>query len=221
MTIARQHESPPLAGPDPADVAALTELLDLFDGFSSNEQRARYLLTCNGMRDRGAAAANLISTEDAILAELRAQPLCVIAARLDVVEGGTAMTAGSPAARAAQAHGQTVAGAGQGGEGTSASAAGVGGHAPWCADHQDDPDELNPDAGWCEGERRTVGGVVTYLSEALDGSPVIVFLDPVAEINLDTARRLRARLEDLDRQATPADEATPQGGMDEFAEEPA
>ena len=53
---------PPLVttrGPHPTDVAALTELLDLMVDFPSNEQRARYLLTCNWMRDRGAAAAEL------------------------------------------------------------------------------------------------------------------------------------------------------------------
>ncbi len=41
--------------PDPADVAALTYLLDLMANFPSNEQRARYLLSCNWMRDHDAA----------------------------------------------------------------------------------------------------------------------------------------------------------------------
>jgi len=43
--------------PDPADVAALTYLLDLMANFPSNEQRARYLLSCNWMRDHDAAIA--------------------------------------------------------------------------------------------------------------------------------------------------------------------
>lgn len=46
-----------LAGPEQADVDALRGLLDLLGDFSGNDQRARYLLTCNWMRDRGAAAA--------------------------------------------------------------------------------------------------------------------------------------------------------------------
>lgn len=46
-----------LPGPDPADVEAVTYLLDLMANFPSNEQRARYLLSCNWMRDRGCAAA--------------------------------------------------------------------------------------------------------------------------------------------------------------------
>ena len=41
-------------GPALADVEALTDLLDLMENFPSNEQRARYLLTCNWMRDREA-----------------------------------------------------------------------------------------------------------------------------------------------------------------------
>lgn len=45
------------AGPDGGHVRELTELLDLLSGFSSNEQRARYLLSSNWMRDHGAAAA--------------------------------------------------------------------------------------------------------------------------------------------------------------------
>lgn len=50
------HTTPP-TGPDPRDVQQLTALLDLISDFPSNEQRARYLLTCNWMRDRGALAA--------------------------------------------------------------------------------------------------------------------------------------------------------------------
>lgn len=45
------------SGPDPRDVEALTDLLDLMSFFPSNEQRARYLLSCNWMRERGAAVA--------------------------------------------------------------------------------------------------------------------------------------------------------------------
>lgn len=45
------------SGPDQADVDALRELLDLLEGFRDNDQRARYLLSCNWMRDRGAVAA--------------------------------------------------------------------------------------------------------------------------------------------------------------------
>lgn len=45
------------AGPHPADVAELTQLLDLMCDFPSNEQRARYLLSSNWMRERGVAAA--------------------------------------------------------------------------------------------------------------------------------------------------------------------
>lgn len=45
------------AGPDPRAVAELTAVLDLLANFTSNEQRARYLLSSNFMRDHGAAAA--------------------------------------------------------------------------------------------------------------------------------------------------------------------
>lgn len=38
--------------PDQADVDALRELLDLMENFSDNDQRARYLLTCDWMRTR-------------------------------------------------------------------------------------------------------------------------------------------------------------------------
>lgn len=57
--------------PEPGDVATLTELLDLLTDFPSNEQRARFLLTCNWMRDRGAAAAaNAQAGLDRVLAQL-------------------------------------------------------------------------------------------------------------------------------------------------------
>lgn len=50
-------------GPDQADVDELRHLLDLLEDFSDNDQRARYLLTCNWMRDRGAiVSARLIRT---------------------------------------------------------------------------------------------------------------------------------------------------------------
>lgn len=39
-------------GPDPADVDTLRGLLDLMADFPNNDQRARYLLTSNWMRDR-------------------------------------------------------------------------------------------------------------------------------------------------------------------------
>jgi hypothetical protein len=47
--------------PDPAAVAELTEVLDLMANFESNEQRARYLLSCNWMEKWGAAAAARIT----------------------------------------------------------------------------------------------------------------------------------------------------------------
>jgi len=49
-----------IAMPYQEDVDALRDLLDLLENFSSNDQRARYLLSCNWMRDRGAAAAERI-----------------------------------------------------------------------------------------------------------------------------------------------------------------
>lgn len=55
-TAAELAEQRP-AGPDPDDVTALTELLELLDGYATTEQRARYLLSSNWLRDRGAAAA--------------------------------------------------------------------------------------------------------------------------------------------------------------------
>lgn len=42
---------------DQSDVDALRGLLDLMADFTDNDQRARYLLSSNWMRDRGAAAA--------------------------------------------------------------------------------------------------------------------------------------------------------------------
>ena len=44
-------------GPDQADVDALRGLLDLMADFPDNDQRARYLLTCNWMRDKLAGVA--------------------------------------------------------------------------------------------------------------------------------------------------------------------
>lgn len=44
-------------GPADRDVADLTHLLDLMETFASNEQRARYLLSSDWLRERGAAAA--------------------------------------------------------------------------------------------------------------------------------------------------------------------
>jgi hypothetical protein len=55
----RISSSDPLlaACPDQSDVDALRELLDLMVNFPDNDQRARYLLSCNWMRDRDAAIA--------------------------------------------------------------------------------------------------------------------------------------------------------------------
>jgi hypothetical protein len=47
------------AGPDPRDVAELTRLFGLMRDFPSDEQRARYLLTSNWLRERGAEAARI------------------------------------------------------------------------------------------------------------------------------------------------------------------
>jgi hypothetical protein len=47
------------AGPDAGDVAELTRLLGLMRDFPSDEQRARYLLTSNWLRERGAEAARI------------------------------------------------------------------------------------------------------------------------------------------------------------------
>lgn len=59
--------------PEPRDVAALTQLLDLMENFGSNEQRARYLLSCNWMRDRDTAmfAAGRKLCEQASAAQAR------------------------------------------------------------------------------------------------------------------------------------------------------
>jgi hypothetical protein len=46
-----------LTAPEPADVDALRHLLDLMADFSDNDQRARYLLSSNWMRDRGEVAS--------------------------------------------------------------------------------------------------------------------------------------------------------------------
>jgi hypothetical protein len=47
------------AGPDPRDVAELTRLFGLMRDFPSDEQRARYLLSSNWIRERGAEAARI------------------------------------------------------------------------------------------------------------------------------------------------------------------
>lgn len=44
--------------PDQADVDTLRELLDLMANFSDNDQRARFLLSSNWMRDRRSGAPN-------------------------------------------------------------------------------------------------------------------------------------------------------------------
>jgi hypothetical protein len=46
--------------PYPEDVAAVRGLLDLMADFSSNDQRARFLLSSNWLRDRGAIAAERV-----------------------------------------------------------------------------------------------------------------------------------------------------------------
>lgn len=51
------------APPDPADVRALTGLLDLLTNFPSNEQRARYLLSCDWMRERDAVMQSRLRQE--------------------------------------------------------------------------------------------------------------------------------------------------------------
>ncbi|WP_158305621.1 MULTISPECIES: hypothetical protein [unclassified Nocardioides] len=47
----------PDTGPNQTDVDALRELLDLMADFRDNDQRARYLLSSNWLRDRGAIAS--------------------------------------------------------------------------------------------------------------------------------------------------------------------
>jgi len=51
--------------PDQADVDTVRRLLDLMAGFESNDQRARYLLSSNWLRDRGSAAAVRLGGEPA------------------------------------------------------------------------------------------------------------------------------------------------------------
>lgn len=52
-----------MGAPSQEDVDQLRELLDLMESFASNDQRARYLLTSNWLRDRGAAAAAHLTGE--------------------------------------------------------------------------------------------------------------------------------------------------------------
>jgi hypothetical protein len=87
MTSTPQH--PPPAGPDPDDVAELTRLLGLMRDFPSDEQRARFLLTSNWLRERGAEAARINAEQ---LAALGASgvPVPALAALVDCgVCGGT------------------------------------------------------------------------------------------------------------------------------------
>lgn len=48
---------PSTPGPNQADVDVVRDLLDAMENYSDNDQRARYLLTSDWMRDRGAAAS--------------------------------------------------------------------------------------------------------------------------------------------------------------------
>lgn len=57
-------DAPAGTGPDQRDVDALRELLDLTDGFT-NDQRARYLLTCNWFVREGVSAATRAAIVDA------------------------------------------------------------------------------------------------------------------------------------------------------------
>jgi hypothetical protein len=50
--------------PQQSDVDTLRELLDLMAEFRDNDQRARYLLSSNWLRDRGAAAAARMTPRD-------------------------------------------------------------------------------------------------------------------------------------------------------------
>jgi hypothetical protein len=52
--VPTQREAIP--GPRQADVDGLRDLLDLLEGFSSNDQRARFILSSNWFRDHGAEA---------------------------------------------------------------------------------------------------------------------------------------------------------------------
>lgn len=54
--VAENDRVPEQRAPYQPDVDGLRELLDLTEGFSSNDQRARYILTSNWFRDHGAAA---------------------------------------------------------------------------------------------------------------------------------------------------------------------
>lgn len=58
MTAAEETPEPRLTdteqtttGPNQSEVDKLRELLDLMDGFSDNDQRARFLLSSNWLRD--------------------------------------------------------------------------------------------------------------------------------------------------------------------------
>lgn len=60
-----------MSGPRQCDVDALRAILDALADFTDNDQRARYILSSNWLRDHGAAAA----THAAIgLALLQARP---------------------------------------------------------------------------------------------------------------------------------------------------
>jgi cytochrome c-type biogenesis protein CcmH/NrfG len=48
-------------GPDQRDVDAVRQLLDDMDALDDNDQRARYLLSSDWMRTRGAAASNRLA----------------------------------------------------------------------------------------------------------------------------------------------------------------
>lgn len=48
-------------GPDQRDVDAVRQLLDDMDALADNDQRARYLLSSDWMRERGSAASNRLS----------------------------------------------------------------------------------------------------------------------------------------------------------------
>lgn len=53
-------------GPAEDDVDAVRGLLDLMEQFADNDQRARYLLSSNWLRDRGAAAAARVRVLSAV-----------------------------------------------------------------------------------------------------------------------------------------------------------
>lgn len=52
-------------GPDPRDVGELRDLLDLMETFPDNDQRARYLLTCNWFVREGVSVATRAAVADA------------------------------------------------------------------------------------------------------------------------------------------------------------